>query len=121
MPVIITIILLFVILLLKTSKFPFDLVESEHEISSGLFIEFGGLLFAILILCEYLLLLFFILVISFFMGSLFIKVNYRFSLVLLIVVTFFLVRSIMPNIKYTTCIMLSWKIILPLSVVVMVI
>jgi NADH:ubiquinone oxidoreductase subunit H len=48
----------FILLLFGTKKWPFEFVESEHELSSGIFIELFGLNFSLAVLSEYIILIF---------------------------------------------------------------
>ena len=65
LPIIPTIILIF---LVDNGKTPFDVVEAETEIIMGYHVEYGGFLFGLYVLCEYLHIFFF----SFLMIAIFI-------------------------------------------------
>ncbi len=91
--------ILIIVLLIK-KKFPFDIVESEHELSTGLFIEAGGYLYALFVVNE-LLLSFFIISLLYSFIFFFLKntINNVFMVIVLIfnVIFFFLIRSALPN------------------------
>lgn len=54
----------FLIFLVDNGKAPFDVVEAETEVIMGYHVEYGGFLFGLYVLCEYLHVFFFIYVVS---------------------------------------------------------
>jgi NADH-ubiquinone oxidoreductase chain 1 len=99
--------------LAETNRTPFDFSEGESELVSGFNIEYGGGGFALLFLAEYARIIF----IRFLITVLFFSLNsfyliYAFSIFW--VYSFIWVRSCYPRFRYDKLIDMSWKIFLPL-------
>jgi len=97
------------VMLAELNRSPFDLVEGESELVSGFNVEYSGYRFTLLFLAEYIniWLIGFITALMFF-GSM------QVVLGSLVVFTGLYVRSIVPRLKFTDLIMLTWKTFLPI-------
>ena len=109
----------FIILLISEKRTPFDFVEAESEIISGAYVEYGGILFGIIYLSDYLNLLFISALIStiFFKGyvSAFFPPFIAILLKTLIITSFIiLIRAILPRYRQDQMIKISWKILTPI-------
>lgn len=97
--------------LAETNRSPFDFAEGESELVSGFNIEYGGGGFALIFIAEY----FNIIFICVFSIYLFVYVNIFFSLLVTLLIVFFLwVRGAFPRFRYDKLMMLAWKRFLPL-------
>lgn len=87
-------------ILIELNRTPFDFSESERELVSGFITEYGGFFFRFFFLCEYGMILFFRLLISYFLSF-----NYHicFFFFLLII----LYRRVLPRTRYDKQIKLS--------------
>lgn len=103
------------VMLAELNRSPFDLVERESELVSRFNVEYSRYRFTLLFLAEYIniWLIRFITALIFFRG---------FQLVLrtAIVFTRLYVRSIVPRLKFTDLIMLTWKTFLPLVILALI-
>ncbi|MDR3030991.1 MAG: NADH-quinone oxidoreductase subunit H [Holosporales bacterium] len=113
-------IVFFITSLIIANKTPFDFLEAESEIVSGIYVEYGGILFAMIYLSDYLNLIF----ISSFISALFLGgyqpilgitflppiVN---SIIKPIIVMSFIIllRAILPRYKQEQMILISWGIL----------
>ena len=97
------------VMLAELNRSPFDLVERESELVSGFNVEYSGYGFTLLFLAEYMniWLIGFITALMFF-GR--IQVVLRSA----VVFTGLYVRSIVPRLKFTDLIILTWKTFLPI-------
>lgn len=110
----------FICTLAETHRAPFDFSESESELVSGFNTEYSGAYFAFIFLSEYGVLLYscFLIVVLFF--SRFMPT----SLLLYIISTLFLsftfiwVRITFCRFRYDMLIIVSWKVLLPFSLIV---
>lgn len=108
----------FICSLAETHRAPFDFSESESELVSGFNTEYSGCYFAFIFLSEYSMLLFSsILIVWLFFGyityfSYFILI----SLSLFVTFLFIWVRITFCRFRYDKLMMMSWKILLPLSI-----
>lgn len=116
----------FIVSLINLNRTPFDFTEAESEIIAGNYVEYGGMLFGMIYLSEYLNLIFSSsLIVLLFLGgwspifglttippevSMFIKVI---SIIFVII----LIRSILPRYKQTYVIHLSWIIFCPIIII----
>ncbi len=110
----------FIVLLITGNRTPFDLTEAESELVGGAYVEYGGILFAMIYLSDYLNLLF----ISALTATLFLGgygSGYLFSpLFGLILKTFLimcfiiLIRAILPRYTQDQMIKISWTILIPI-------
>ena len=103
------------VILAELNRSPFDLVERESELVSGFNVEYSRYRFTLLFLAEYMniWLIRFITALMFFRG---------FQLVLGTAVVFsrLYVRSIVPRLKFTDLIILTWKTFLPLVILALI-
>lgn len=111
-------ILFWITILTEIKKIPFDVSESEAELGSGYMIEYSSSNFALFVISEYiyiivLLNLFAILFLGGFIHGI---ILYIIKLVLLLLF-YFIVRSILPNFRFDQIMLLHWKYILPSSLV----
>lgn len=107
----------------ETNRAPFDLPEGESEIASGYNVEYSGIAFALFFLAEYSNMLLFSALISlyFFGGWHFFDINIfapecimSFKTVVFAFL-FVLIRATLPRYRYDQLLMLSWKVLLPVS------
>lgn len=100
----------------ETNRAPFDFAEGESELVSGFNIEFGGGLFTLLFLAEYINILFIAMATCvWFLGRRVIQpILFSFE-VLLLACLFLLVRGAYPRFRYDLLIRLCWKSFLPFS------
>ena len=103
------------VMLAELNRSPFDLVEGESELVSGFNVEYSRYGFTLLFLAEYMniWLIRFITALIFFGGG---------QLVLRTAVVFsgLYIRSMVPRLKFTDLIMLTWKSFLPLVILALV-
>nr|YP_006576359.2 NADH dehydrogenase subunit 1 [Ixodes ricinus]AEM23577.2 NADH dehydrogenase subunit 1 [Ixodes ricinus] len=97
----------------ETNRSPFDLTEGESELVSGFNVEYGSWNFALLFMAEYGNIILFSLVTSYlFLGSSGIMMIYM----LIMMFFFILIRGTLVRYRYDKLMMLAWKVILPLSI-----
>lgn len=130
-----------IILLTEIKKVPFDVSESEAELSSGYLIEYSGFNFALFIIAEYvsILLLVTLFILLFFGGwlpfeksiwcvNLVFKMVFNswifffsnildfinFSLKILLILIFYLtIRTVLPNYRFDYIMVIHWKYLFP--------
>ena len=110
----------FICSLAETHRAPFDFSESESELVSGFNTEYSGAYFAFIFLSEYSMLLFSsILIVWLFFGFL-TGLRYLVLVLMSLTITFIFiwVRITFCRFRYDKLMMLSWKILLPLSMFV---
>jgi len=106
----------------ETNRAPFDLPEAEQELTAGYHTEYGGLKFALFFMAEYInILVVSSIAITFFLGG------WRgpgdlpfiwFAAKMAFFVFFFMwVRATLPRVRYDQLMRFSWKILLPLAVI----
>jgi NADH-quinone oxidoreductase subunit H len=108
----------------ETHRLPFDLPEAENELAAGFNTEYGGMLFALFFLGEYMaMLLIATLTTTLFLGG------WRgpflpwagvlwFALKTgAVVLVFYWLRTSLPRLRYDQLIALGWKFLLPLALV----
>jgi len=109
--------------LAETHRAPFDFSEAESELVSGFNTEYSGAYFAFLFLSEYAILLYSCILISYIFFMFFLP----FSFFLLVCVTlaisflFIWIRITFCRFRYDILIMISWKVLLPLTLCLFVI
>jgi NADH-quinone oxidoreductase subunit H len=112
-------IVFYVVMLMSTARCPFDFVEAESEIVAGAYVEYGGIMFAMIYLADYLNLLF----ASSLISTIFICGGSPGSLVyvpvlviksLFIACSVILIRAILPRLRQDQMIKVSLLYITPL-------
>nr|YP_010937267.1 NADH dehydrogenase subunit 1 [Ixodes loricatus]WKW95224.1 NADH dehydrogenase subunit 1 [Ixodes loricatus] len=99
----------------ETNRSPFDLSEGESELVSGFNIEYGSWNFAVLFMSEYGNIILVSLVTSYlFLGG----VGILYENVLLVMILFILIRGTLVRYRYDKLMMLAWKVILPVSIMI---
>lgn len=101
----------------ETNRTPFDFSEGESELVSGFNVEYGSGGFTLIFIAEYSIILFFSLVRSLIM--VYSPDAKLLSVAAMVVVSFFWVwlRATFPRHRYDKLINLSWKTVLPLTLV----
>nr|YP_010219078.1 NADH dehydrogenase subunit 1 [Phoneutria boliviensis]UBY46231.1 NADH dehydrogenase subunit 1 [Phoneutria boliviensis] len=106
--------------LAETNRSPFDFAEGESELVSGFNVEYMGGWFAMIFLAEYMsmLILSMISILMFFKS-----LNSIHPMLMLIMVSYTLiwVRGSYPRFRYDMLMKLSWKIFLPISLMIIII
>ena len=102
--------------LAETHRAPFDFRESESELVSGFNTEYSGVYFAFIFLSEYGVLLFSCMLIYFIFFS-FVRLSVLFIIFITLLFSFFFIwiRITFCRFRYDLLMIASWKIILPLS------
>nr|YP_010937280.1 NADH dehydrogenase subunit 1 [Ixodes anatis]WKW95237.1 NADH dehydrogenase subunit 1 [Ixodes anatis] len=102
----------------ETNRSPFDLSEGESELVSGFNIEYGSWNFAVLFMAEYGNMIFLSLVSAylFFGGSGFMYIN-----MMIMMMIFVFIRGTLVRFRYDKLMMMSWKVILPFSILMILI
>uniref|UniRef100_A0AAU6QDJ9 NADH-ubiquinone oxidoreductase chain 1 n=1 Tax=Laelaps nuttalli TaxID=2902835 RepID=A0AAU6QDJ9_9ACAR len=107
----------FFTILAETNRTPFDLAEGESELVSGFNIEYGGIEFAIIFMAEYGNILF----MSFLSSILLLGgMNFFFLKMMLFSLLFLIIRGTLIRMRYDSLMFLSWKIILPNSIMILI-
>lgn len=106
----------------ETNRAPFDLPEAEHELTGGYHTEYGGIKFAIFFLGEYVnMLAVSAIAVTLFLGGWLgpwnIPVLWFVVKVFLLIFLFMWVRATMPRFRYGQLMNFSWKVLLPISIV----
>ncbi len=104
----------------ETNRAPFDLPEAEHELTAGYHTEYGGMKFAMFFLAEYVN----ILAVSSIAVTLFfggwhgpwdLPVLWFLVKVFVFVLFFMWVRATLPRFRYDQLMSFSWKVLLPIA------
>jgi len=106
----------------ETNRAPFDLPEAEQELTGGYNTEYGGLKFAIFFLGEYVnMLAVSSIAVTLFLGGYLgpwdIPVLWFVVKVFILIFFFMWVRATMPRFRYGQLLDFSWKVLLPVSIV----
>jgi NADH-quinone oxidoreductase subunit H len=105
-------IIFFITFLIVANKIPFDFPEAESEIVSGAYVEYGGILFGLIYLSDYLNLIFYSALIStIFLGHFVILGT------ICIISTIILIRAILPRYRQDEMIKIAWKVLSPLLLI----
>jgi NADH-quinone oxidoreductase subunit H len=113
----------FITLLMAMNRTPFDFVEAESELIAGAYTEYGGILFAMIYLADYLNLLFFsaLLPTLFFSGydafSTFLSMGALFFKSVFVMFFVILIRATLPRYRQDQMIMISWLVLIPVLLV----
>lgn len=106
----------------ETNRAPFDLPEAEHELTAGFHTEYGGMKFAMFFIAEYVN----ILVVSSIAVTLFLggwlgpwdlPVVWYLVKVACFVFFFMWVRATMARLRYDQLLSFSWKVLIPLATI----
>lgn len=109
----------FISCLAETNRSPFDFAEGESELVSGFNLEYGSIRFAILFIAEYARIIFIsVILITIFLGG-FNQTPLIFIIVIFIIYLFVWVRISYPRTRYDKLIRLSWIVILPSSLLLL--
>lgn len=106
----------------ETNRAPFDLPEAEHELTAGYHTEYGGMKFAMFFIAEYvnILVVSSIAVTLFFGGWLGpgnIPILWYFLKVAVFVFFFMWVRATLPRFRYSQLLSFSWKVLVPIATI----
>lgn len=112
-------VIFFIVLLITGNRTPFDFTEAESEIVSGAYVEYGGILFALIYLSDYLNLLFIsALMTTIFLGGYdgyFLSPLIELPLKTILVICFIiLIRAILPRYTQDKMIKISWLVFIPI-------
>ena len=101
-----------ILMLMITNHVPFDFAEAESELVAGSYTEYGGILFGLIYLSEYVGLInasALLVVIFFGISSLFFTI----LKILLVIIMIIIVRAVLPRYRQQDAIKICWKIIIP--------
>lgn len=106
----------------ETNRAPFDLPEAEHELTGGFHTEYGGMKFAIFFLAEYIsILAVSSIAVTLFLGGWLgpgnIPVLWYLIKVALFVFFFMWVRATLPRLRYDQLMSFSWKVLIPIATI----
>jgi NADH-quinone oxidoreductase subunit H len=100
------------VILAETNRAPFDFVEGESELVRGFNVEYGGFIFAIIFMAEYLNILFIsVLTVALFLGA---YTPVFPILVVIVAYSFVWARAAFPRYRYDLLISLTWVTFLPM-------
>nr|YP_010154941.1 NADH dehydrogenase subunit 1 [Phanuelus gladstone]QQX28284.1 NADH dehydrogenase subunit 1 [Phanuelus gladstone] len=104
--------------LAETNRSPFDFAEGESELVSGFNVEYMGGWFALIFLAEYMSMIILSMITSMMFFS---SLNYPTTWLILIMISILLlwVRGTYPRFRYDMLMKLSWKIFLPISILIL--
>nr|YP_010318767.1 NADH dehydrogenase subunit 1 [Asemonea sichuanensis]ULX45816.1 NADH dehydrogenase subunit 1 [Asemonea sichuanensis] len=104
--------------LAETNRSPFDFAEGESELVSGFNVEYMGGWFALIFLAEYMSMILLTLISTIMFFS---PVNSMISMLIMtfIAVTMLWVRATYPRFRYDFLMNLSWKILLPINLLIL--
>ena len=110
----------FICTLAETHRAPFDFAESESELVSGFNTEYSGAYFSFIFLSEYMMLLYSCFLLTYIFCIWFIPVNLFFILAIRLFFSFFFIwiRITYCRFRYDMLIMISWKILLPVTLAI---
>lgn len=102
--------ILFIVSLINISRIPFDFLEAESDLVAGAYTEYGGILFGIIYLSDYLNVLF----TALFLSALVLPTNLLFFGVFVTIFTIILCRAILPRCLPIQLLKLMWRGFIPL-------
>ena len=102
--------ILFITTLMNTNHIPFDFIEAESDLVAGAYTEYGGILFGIIYLSDYLNVLFNTIL----MSTLVLPIGWVVLGVVILISTIILVRAILPRCLQFQMIKLSWQFFVPI-------
>lgn len=113
-------IIYFITALAETNRAPFDLPESEQELTGGYHTEYGGMKFAIFFMAEYInILAVSAIAVTFFLGGWLgpgdIPVLWFLVKVAILVFIFIWIRATMARLRYNQLMSFGWKVLTPLA------
>jgi NADH-quinone oxidoreductase subunit H len=106
----------------ETNRAPFDLPEAEHELTAGYHTEYGGMKFAMFFIAEYVnILAVSSIAVTLFLGGWLgpwdIPVLWFILKVFVFVFFFMWVRATLPRFRYDQLMSFSWKVLVPIAVI----
>lgn len=106
----------------ETNRAPFDLPEAEQELTAGYHTEYGGMKFAMFFIAEYVnILAVSAIAVTLFLGGWLgpwdLPVVWFALKVMLFVFLFMWVRATMPRFRYDQLMSFSWKVLLPIATI----
>ena len=114
-------ILFFITILITGNRVPFDFTEAESELVGGAYVEYGGILFGMIYLSDYLNLLFLSCIFSaLFLSDITFVPIYTINLFIKTICVASLItvmRAILPRYKQEQMIMITWKILIPAEII----
>ena len=106
-------IVFFIISLIKTSHIPFDCIEAESDLVAGAYTEYGGMLFGIVYLSDYLNILFgAFLYTNFFIGAN--NIIFFILCVVLFIASIVIIRTLFPRYLQQQILNISYKFLVPI-------
>lgn len=113
-------IIYFITALAETNRAPFDLPESEQELTGGYHTEYGGMKFAIFFMAEYInILAVSAIAVTFFLGGWLgpgdIPVLWFVVKVAILVFIFIWIRATMARLRYNQLMSFGWKVLTPIA------
>ena len=109
-------VIFFITILITGNRTPFDFTEAESELVGGAYVEYGGILFAMIYLADYLNLIFISALFStLFLGKIFYAPVYLIEILIktmLVICFIVLFRAILPRYTQQKMINISWKLVI---------
>jgi len=112
--------MVFVSALAETNRTPFDFAEGESELVSGFNVEYGRVGFALIFIAEYARILFMGTVLRLIFFSANVGLGILYLHVGALVAAWVWARTTFPRYRYDKLIRLTWKIFLPVSLLLLI-